>query len=244
MTYVAKITHTGDLTNLAILNNPNINASNTVIVPPASPAVCTLNFTNSGGSTVTTYSVGDTLYIKLGDSDLAGSGTMTVVVTNPANGSKDSEIVTLTETGPSTGVFTGSLPTSASAGQTNNDGTLFMQLGDTIQVSSSYPTCAAASASAPLPTKTKTLYLTGVAQNLTRTVPTNGSATSTAILGGSSTATIAVGGATTSGNTGSGTAGTSLTFLIPQEVAAIASCSSPWQPAAQTIQHPLVRCPA
>ncbi len=201
VTYDAKITKTGSLTNSVFLNNPNIRASHTVIVPPTSAAVCTLNFTNSGGTTATTYSAGDVLYFKLSNADLAGTGTQAVLVKNPANGSKDTEAVTLTET--SSGIFTGSLSSSPSAGQTLNDGTFFLQLGDSIQVSSTYPTCAAASASVPVPTKTKTLYLADDASSgdltggMSRTAPVSGTAKSTAILGGGSSSTITVDGAAT-----------------------------------------------
>jgi large repetitive protein len=214
VTYDAQITKTGSLSNSAYLSDPNINATYTVIVPPASPATCSLNFTNSGGTPVTVYSVGDTLYIKLTNADLnQNSGvaeTLAVVVKNPAAGSKDIETVTLTETGINTGIFTASLSSSASAGQTNNDGTLFFQQGDSIQVTSAYPTCSAANASIPVPSETKTLYLSDPSQALDRIDPvsTGDGTTSNSVTLGVTGGTVTVTGTPTSGlkaGTGVGT---------------------------------------
>ena len=204
LTYLAKITQTGSWTNNVILNNPNVHGSHTAIVPPPTPATCTLSFTSTlNGATAPTYSVGDTVYLRLSNADLnqnpAAVETLSVVVKNPATGSKDTEAVLLTETGINTGVFVGSLPSSPSNGQTSNDGTLLFQQGDTIQASSTYPTCAATTASIAVPSETKSLYLTGPGQGLSRTQPTNGSATSSAIMGGGSSSTITVDGAATSG---------------------------------------------
>lgn len=160
--YDAKITATsGSLTNSVYLNNPNIRGGYTVVV---APAACTLEFTgNDYGASVSTYSENGTLYVKLNNAAFNQSPTIvdsaTVAIKNPAAGTKDTEILILTETGADTGIFTGSLPSSASAGQTANDGTLFFQQGDSIEVSSTYPSCSADTASIAVPSKTKTLYL-------------------------------------------------------------------------------------
>ena len=223
ITYRATINKTGTITNLSYITNPNIRATDSVVVTAATPATCTMNFyTSSYSSPVSTYNVGDTIYMQVTDTDLNQNPnlaeTITVILANPANGSKDSESVILTETGVNTGIFRGSIASSSSAGQLVNDGTFFAQVGDSFKFTTSYAACATPpTASIPLPTKTKTLYLNSngssgtLTGGLTRTAPTGSSTLSTAALGGGSTSTIAV-AATSSGASTAGASSTSLSF--------------------------------
>ncbi|QXP61455.1 carboxypeptidase regulatory-like domain-containing protein [Olleya sp. HaHaR_3_96] len=103
------------------------------------------NFENSpvvgtvtGTVDITDASVpGDTLDVVVTDNDLnidsAVIETIDVVVVNDVTG--ESEIVTLTETGADTGVFTGTVDTVfGTTGGTDNDGTINTQTGDTVTV--------------------------------------------------------------------------------------------------------------
>ncbi|AUC75560.1 carboxypeptidase regulatory-like domain-containing protein [Olleya sp. Bg11-27] len=103
------------------------------------------NFENSpvvgtvtGTVDITDTSVpGDTLDVVVTDNDLnidsAVIETIDVVVVNDVTG--ESEIVTLTETGVDTGVFTGTVDTVfGTTGGTDNDGTINTQTGDTVTV--------------------------------------------------------------------------------------------------------------
>jgi len=85
-----------------------------------------------GTVTITpTSTPGDTVAINVTDADLAGSGTLNVMVTNPATG--ELETVTLTETTP--GVFDGTLDTTfGAAAGTNDDGTINTENGETLVV--------------------------------------------------------------------------------------------------------------
>ena len=74
------------------------------------------------------YNCADTLGLTVADSDLAGDGTASVTVTTTGG---DSETVVLTETGASTGVFTGAVST-ATGTVTTEDGTVQVAEGETI----------------------------------------------------------------------------------------------------------------
>ncbi len=84
---------------------------------------CVSNFTNSAFTTVTSYVANSTIYVQVSDPDqdlTAGVNTITVVLTTTTG---DSETLTLSETGGSTGVFRGSIPSNTLATTTGN-GTL------------------------------------------------------------------------------------------------------------------------
>ena len=80
---------------------------------------------------------GDTLDLSVSDADLnenpSVAETVNVIVKNDITG--ESEVITLTETGPNTGVFTGTVDTvyGTSAGA-NNDGIINTQVGDTVTI--------------------------------------------------------------------------------------------------------------
>ncbi len=79
--------------------------------PAGSPATVTDTDTiaaaNSGAADIDGDVVGDPLTLQVTDPDIAGTGTLSVTVTNETT--LETETVTLTETGPSTGVFTATL---------------------------------------------------------------------------------------------------------------------------------------
>jgi len=75
------------------------------------------------------YQCNDTVNIIVSDGDLVGAGTQDVTAT----AGSDTETVTLIENPPSSGTFTGSIPTSGSGGS-SGDGTLNVMNGDTITV--------------------------------------------------------------------------------------------------------------
>ncbi len=91
---------------------------------PQVASIGEIRFTDAGGADVDIYEEGDTVYLEVTDADenvdKAGADQIGVVVSDVAG---DSEIVTLTETGAETGVFTGSIETLGAAGEAN-DGTL------------------------------------------------------------------------------------------------------------------------
>jgi uncharacterized repeat protein (TIGR01451 family) len=91
-----------------------------------------------GVVTITPTSVpGDTLALTVTDADLNSLPTIveTIIVSVRNDITGETEAVTLTETGPNTGIFSGSLATifGASAGA-NNSGTMNSKNGDTITV--------------------------------------------------------------------------------------------------------------
>ncbi|MEL6686341.1 MAG: Ig-like domain-containing protein [Pseudomonadota bacterium] len=74
---------------------------------------------------------GDTLTLTLNEPDLEGSGAVTVALLNVTNG--ETEQVTLTETGASTGIFTGTIQTEAGPGGSDNSGRLSTRPGDSVE---------------------------------------------------------------------------------------------------------------
>ena len=199
--------HAGGDTYIVYLSTP---------VNPSVITACTLDFTNSGGSPVTVYVENGMVYVQVSDGDRnTDSGTaqtITVRVQDQTTG--DYETTTLAETGPNTGIFRGSKPSSTTAGQAPQDGTLYAQTGDTIRASYTDPifddSCND-TATIAAPSLVKPLYLGDPSQALDRVDPAATNDTTTAsstVLGSGSAATIAA-AATTDGFTSNGT---SLTF--------------------------------
>ncbi|MBI5504690.1 MAG: DUF11 domain-containing protein, partial [Deltaproteobacteria bacterium] len=223
LTFRALIVGTGSIVNTGT-SSTGANATNvTEIPPPAGSNQCVIDFTTSGGATITSTSVGADLYVTVTDpdanSDVSTVQSFSVVVTNTTGG--DLETITLTETGVNTGVFRNAsgLATSATLGLTPNDATLNLIAGDTLSVSYTDPsfgdTCADSTGVAA-PSQTKTLYLStdgsgSPDQDLDRIDPVasgDGTTASTAALS-VATGTVTV-DSTTSSNTSS--TGTSLSF--------------------------------
>ncbi len=126
---------------------------------------CVIDFTNSAYTTTApSYQVNSPVYIKLTATYLNTSSTtiQTVQVTLKNNTNGDSELMTLTETGNNTGIFTASRPTSNSAGDATNDGTLKALIGHSITVTHTNSfygdECSKTATITPL-TFTKPLYL-------------------------------------------------------------------------------------
>ncbi len=96
------------------------------------------DFTDSGGTEVAAYIIGvDGIYVTVQDGDentnSSVGDTVSVLVTDSGTG--DSETLTLTETGPNTGVFRNTVGLSSSSGVgSSDDGTLNTAVGNTIAV--------------------------------------------------------------------------------------------------------------
>lgn len=87
----------------------------------------------AGNGSVTAVVAGATIHLRVDDADLnldpAVAESVTVTVTS--TGTNDAQAITLTETGPSTGIFVGSLATATGAAQAGN-GVLETQAGATL----------------------------------------------------------------------------------------------------------------
>src|SRR6185436_14773170 len=116
------VTNGGVLTNTV---NGLALSANSFLSPNS--AACALTFTDSGGSSVSTYGVSSNVFVQLNDMDAnlnnLAINTVTVTVRNTSNG--DQESITLTETGLATGIFrnTSPLPSSLTVGGGQQDGT-------------------------------------------------------------------------------------------------------------------------
>lgn len=223
ITYNVDINAAGTWVNTAILDNPDVFSEHTLIVPAATPNQCLVSFaSDNSGTDAVAYSEGDNIFVKVTDSDLNLSNgsveSIVVTVNNDSNG--DAENVTLIETGVATGVFvnTSGLASSATSGQGAQNGTLNAKTGDDLSVDYQDPylgdSCSA-TISFPPPTQEKILYLKGDGvgtpdQDLSRTIPTAGSAKASETLGGGSAGSITVDGAATSGSAAVGS--TTITF--------------------------------
>lgn len=145
---------------------------NSAVTPP------TVTFTDSGGTTVTTYPANGGVYLKLTDAAANTSATtiqtISVLVSNPTTG--DLETVVLTETGIDTGIFTSSapLPSSTTSGSGAQDATLYALAGNGLVASytnSVTGLSCSANASIIAATPVKKLYLSDPSQALDRVDP-------------------------------------------------------------------------
>ena len=157
------VTGGGQITNVVGIFGTSVTAQNFVSTSPNTSAV---NFTDSSGNSVSSYSVGNNVFVRLIDSGgnvtPNGIDMLTVVITNLTHG--DFETLTLTETGTNTGVFFDStgIPTSVAGGASALDGTLNIDPGDTLQVLFTdpvYRNSASNTAVIAVPSLVKTLYL-------------------------------------------------------------------------------------
>ncbi len=105
------------------------------------PAAVTDTNTVTGGDTgtvdITDTSIpGDTLTVTVTDNDLnTNSGVAETIVVTVVSDNGESEDVTLTETGPDTGVFEGTVDTTyGNAAGTDDDGTFNTEAGDILTV--------------------------------------------------------------------------------------------------------------
>ncbi len=159
----------------SVINNVTANGGQAVltatttspIVPAGGSAPTTITFSNSVGTTTSSYPQNGNVYVKVTNADLntnfAVVETITVTVTNPTTG--DQELITLTETGPSTGIFlnTTALPSSITGGLTQQDNTLYALQGNGLVatfVNTLFGGTFTANAVIQTSTLTKKLYLT------------------------------------------------------------------------------------
>ena len=118
--------------------NANIASIDGMTNAEGNASVFTYTTGNTGTVDITDFSIpGDTLDIVVTDGDLNEDPlvveTVDVVVVNDVTG--ESEIITLTETGPDTGIFTGTVDTTfGTVAGTDNDGVFNTQAGDTVTV--------------------------------------------------------------------------------------------------------------
>ncbi len=178
-------------------NFGSIYKSDTKVPAYYNPTTCTINFTNSAGSTVTFYNENSTVYVLLtdGDQNLNSSAVDSVKVTITAS-SGDSETLYLLESGINTGIFGHAqrfLPTSKNSGAGSNNGTLFVQAGQTIAVSytdaANGDVCNINNVPISGPSFRKPLYLSNdvVTTGLDRVKPWEGTAINTSTLSTTST---------------------------------------------------------
>jgi large repetitive protein len=120
---------------VTVTYNDALSATGTAVARTADDVV-------SGGTTGTvsitpSSGPGDTLTIGVTDADLNANPLVadTVIVTLVNSVTGEIETVTLTETGPNTGIFAGTLPTVASlVTGTNNNGSMNVKAADTVVV--------------------------------------------------------------------------------------------------------------
>jgi hypothetical protein len=94
---------------------------------------CAFTFLDATGVVTTSYDANAPLVLRCSDLNRNTSITTTQEVTMTVVASSgDQEIVTLTETGADTGVFTATLPSSTTGGTTSGDGTLHAPIGSTV----------------------------------------------------------------------------------------------------------------
>jgi len=210
-----------------------ITATTTTTVPAGAtpPSVV---FTDSGGTTVSTYPANGGIYLKLTDAAANTSATtiqtVTVLVQDPTTG--DMQTVTLTETGVNTGIFTNAaqLPSSTTSGAGVQDGTLYALPGNGLTANytnSVTGLTASATASIVAATPVKKLYLSDPNQALDRVDPvaTNDTTTATTAALTTGTSAITVVGAAASANStqtasslsysyNSGTTGTNRILMV------------------------------
>jgi uncharacterized repeat protein (TIGR01451 family) len=193
-------------------------ADNNTIISAAGTADGQVFFKDSSHSNVVSaYAEGDTIGLEVSDADANQStsavDTLSVTVTNTSTG--EIEQVTLTETGVNTGIFRSTLASSPSAFLADNDGTLQLRQGQSIQVDYVDPVFGAAfdnptnpgvagdtdsniatgnanraTAAVPVPSETKILYFSDDStNNLDRIKPNDETAASTALINASAAST-------------------------------------------------------
>ncbi len=131
------ISYSDILNRVVAIDNFGTHFKSEVKVPANyNPTACAIFFTNSGGTTVSSYNENSTIYIKVTDGDnnqnIAAIDSVKVTVTSSTG---DSEIKYLLETGINTGDFRNSLTSSKTSGTGANNGTLYAVSGGTIAVS-------------------------------------------------------------------------------------------------------------
>lgn len=100
-----------------------------------------VEFFNTGGTRTSTFAANESVVIRVTDLDQnmnpAAVETLTVTLTSSTG---DIETITLTETGVNTGIFTATVPSSATTVGSNNNGTIYAPAGSALSVSYVDPT--------------------------------------------------------------------------------------------------------
>ncbi|MBP7965003.1 MAG: DUF11 domain-containing protein, partial [Caldilineaceae bacterium] len=156
------------------------------VTTPVGGIGCSLDLINGLGVSAPSYQANDTLFVQVADTDqnTQASSVQTVSATLRNVALSDTETLVLTETGPNTGLFRGSMASSLTGGRTAGDGVLAGRVNDTVQATYTDPdfapdTCAD-TATLILPYVTKSLYLTDPSQGLDRMDPVATADTTTA----------------------------------------------------------------
>ena len=128
--------------DLHYLSNADPITFGDIIIPQGTPII---EFTNSSLDPVSFYTIGNNIYVYVTDpraNTTGGIDTITVTVTDTTTG--DDEVLTLVETGPSTGIFTntggaGTQLTSSESHGVDGDHNIEVHSGDSIYVSYTNP---------------------------------------------------------------------------------------------------------
>ena len=194
--FLATINGTGTISNS--VNGTTADGLWNAIASTVSPVIasnsptptCNLVFSDSAGNPVSSYAPNAGIYVTVTNNAFNLSAiavdTVTVLVKNDSNG--DQEYLTLTETGVNTGVFRNiiALPSSTTAGVNQQDGTLYAQSGQQLEVDLANSICTSAYATVTTPSATKKLYLDSPNQILDRVDPVatgDTTTTNTVLLG-------------------------------------------------------------
>jgi large repetitive protein len=109
-------------------------ALNTVVLDLGTPATTCFTVTNTGAVT-NSYPANGTAWIMIADSGaITNSATIQTITATVTSTSGDSELLTLTETAPNSGVFTGGLLTATNSGAGNNNGLLLAPVSAVLTV--------------------------------------------------------------------------------------------------------------
>ena len=102
----------------------------------------TTEFTSgSNGTDTNGYPANALVSVRVTDLNRnTNAATIDTILATVSSSSGDSEILTLTETGPNTGIFTNSIISSTGSGAASNDGTLYAPVGSVLTASYSDPT--------------------------------------------------------------------------------------------------------
>ncbi|MFZ1756834.1 MAG: hypothetical protein WBO46_22360, partial [Caldilineaceae bacterium] len=187
--YHAVVGNVNSVTNAAGTTANVFQLTTELVVPvdQGNITACSVDFlTALGGSSASFYQANGTIFLRLTDGDKNTSGgqeVVSVTVHNPTT--SDREVISLTETTGSSGVFEGSLPSSTTGGQNVEDGTLYALAGQTLSVSYADPvfgdTCTDPTPpTMAAPSQTKILYLSEPGQGLDRIDPVATGDTTTA----------------------------------------------------------------
>ena len=194
---------TGPLTSSSIPNlvvaiddNNSKYFGNTKVLTYYNPTACSINFTNSGGTNVSSYAENSTIYVKVTDGDQnTNTASIDSVKVSVTGSGGDSEEFYLLESGVNTGIFgqaSHSLASSKNTGTGLNDGTLHVNAGNTINVTYADVinggTCTQTNLPITGPSYRKYLYLCDSlsATSLDRIKPWDGLSATSAVIGSGS----------------------------------------------------------